>query len=160
MSLWGKIMAQHQKSVEQMRQARQELKKATQDVKEAWQEVKQTGRDYFQNEFKPQFDAALKEYVEDNKKAAQELKAEWEKVKEIWVKKCPNCGSEKTKKHRQYSLGLFLFSLFVMVFGTLTIGILGFLIGSLLMIIPGWQSLKGALSPKRKCKDCGHIFKA
>lgn len=148
MSLWGKIMAQHNKSVEQMRQAKQDLKQATKEVKEALDETKQAGQEHFQ------------EAKEHFKMAGKELKNTMEQIKDVWTKRCPNCNSTETKKHKQKVFGLFLLSLFIMIFGTIFLGFLGFLIGSLLMIIPGWRMMKNSFSSKYQCKSCGHIFKA
>ena len=170
MSLIDKLKEQHERSVAQMRQAKQELKKtteemkqeyrqskqearnelekATQEVKEAWEETKQAGQEYFQ------------EAKEHFKMAGQELKSTMEQIKEVWTKRCPSCNSTNVKKHKQKVLVPLLLALFVMVFGTIFLGFLGFLIGSVIMIIPGWRILKNSISFKYQCQSCGHIFKA
>lgn len=163
MSLWGKIMAQHNKSVEQMRQAKEEMRKAKEDFRKGWSEVKQAGKEYFQNEVKPQIQAEFKELKEESKqqfkRAISEFKADMSRAKEFLLTRCPKCNSSRTKKQRPYNLFLFLLSIFLMTFGTLLFGALGFILGSLLMIVPGWQSLKGVVSPTYRCKECGHTFR-
>ena len=163
MSLWGKIMAQHNKSVEQMRQAKEEMRKAKEDFRKGWNEVKQAGKEYFKNEVKPQIQAEFQALKEESKqqfkRAADEFKTGMRKAKEILLTRCPKCNSSRTKKQRPYNLFLFLLSLFFMTFGTLLFGVLGLILGSLLMIVPGWQSLKSVVSPTYRCKECGHTFR-
>ena len=163
MSLWGKVMAQHNKSVEQMRQAKEEMRKAKEDFRKEWNEVKRAGKEYFQGEFKQQLQAEFQELKEESKeyfkRAASEFKTGMSRAKEFLLIRCPQCNSARTKKQRPYNLFLFLLSLALMTFGTLLFGVLGFILGSLLMIIPGWQSLIGVLSPTYRCKECGHTFK-
>ena len=156
MSLLKKLEAQHKKSVAKMKEARQDMQKAKQDIKKAWEEVKSAGSEEF-NEAKEQ----LKEAKETFKKeAGQEIRNTMENIKEVWTKKCPNCNSTEVKKHKQKAFGFFMLALFVMIFGTIFLGFVGFLIGSLLMIIPGWRMLKNSFSSNYHCTSCGHIFKA
>ena len=163
MSLLGKLIAQHNKSVEQMRQAKEEMRKAREDFRKGWNEVKQAGKEYFQNEVKPQIQAEFQALKEESKqqfkRAISEFKADMSRAKEILLTRCPQCNSARTKKQRPYNLFLFLVSLFLMTFGAMLLGVLGFILGSLLMIVPGWQSLRGVVSPTYRCKECGHVFR-
>lgn len=177
MSLLEKLKAQHEKSKAQMQQAKEEMRKAKEDIREGWSEVKRAGKEYFQGEGKQQLQAAFQELKEEQqrikaaalqdweegkqyfKRAASEFKTGMSQAKEILLTRCPQCNSARTKKQRPYNLFLFLLSLALMIFGTMLFGVLGFILGSLLMIIPGWQSLRGVVSPTYRCKECGHSFK-
>lgn len=106
-----------------------------------------------------QMKQSSKEFKTATGEIKEGLKEAKDEVKEAMKEECPKCGSSKVKNHRKFSFGLFFFSLVVMIIGTMILGIIGFIIGSLIMAIPGIQLIKSVIPPKKECKSCNHIWK-
>lgn len=149
MSLMRKLKDQHKRSVAQMKEHKEDLKKAKEGLKESFKDIRKSTQ-----EAKQEFE----QIKQDFKKDMAEIEKNYQREMEKYRVKCPQCGSMGVKNHKQHSTGLIILSILTMIFGTLFLGIFGFMIGSILMIIPGVQMIKGVFSPKKECKSCKYIW--